>query len=186
MTDETETDHFDWLPAALAARGKPDAAPTVRRVALPVTGGELSGLRWADGEPSVVLLHGAGQNAHTWDLVAALADVPLLALDLPGHGRSIWRGDRDYGALRNAGTVAEALDGAGVRPELVVGMSLGGLTTIGLLGARPELVPRAAIVDVLPDPADSGDPTAGMTREALGQVALLEGPREFPLSLIHI
>ena len=40
--------------------------------------------------PNSVLLHGGGQNAHTWDTVALALDRPLLAVDLPGHGHSDW------------------------------------------------------------------------------------------------
>lgn len=172
VPEETELDDFGWLPDAVAARGR-GPVPPPERVELP---GGLSALRWGSGDPTVVLLHGAGQNAHTWDLVAALADVPALAVDLPGHGHSPWRTDRDYGPDRNAAAVAAALDGLHLRPEAVVGMSLGGLTTIALLGARPDLVPRAMIVDVLPLTADSPP----LRRDALGQVALIAGPREFP------
>ena len=35
-----------------------------------------------------MLLHGGGQNAHTWDTVALALGVPLVAIDLPGHGHS--------------------------------------------------------------------------------------------------
>jgi pimeloyl-ACP methyl ester carboxylesterase len=30
----------------------------------------VSALRWGDGEPEFVLVHGGAQNAHTWDTVA--------------------------------------------------------------------------------------------------------------------
>ena len=48
--------------------------------------------RWCGATPSreLVLLHGGGQNAHTWDTVALALDRPLLAVDLPGHGHSDW------------------------------------------------------------------------------------------------
>jgi pimeloyl-ACP methyl ester carboxylesterase len=49
------------------------------------------------GEFDLVLLHGGGLNAHTWDVFALAAKRPLLAVDLPGHGEPVWRED---GAVR--------------------------------------------------------------------------------------
>ena len=42
--------------------------------------------------PTLVLLHGWGLNVRVWDgLVAALRDrLRIIAIDLPGHGRSAW------------------------------------------------------------------------------------------------
>ena len=59
-----------------------------------------------------MLLHGGGQNAHTWDTVALALGRPLIAIDLPGHGHSARRADRDYGPWRNAEAVAVVLDQA--------------------------------------------------------------------------
>ena len=50
-------------------------------------GRRLSALMWGEGEPELVLVHGGAQNAHTWDTVALALQRPLVALDLPGHGR---------------------------------------------------------------------------------------------------
>ena len=101
-----------------------------------------------------MLLHGGGQNAHTWDTVALALGRPLIAVDLPGHGHSDRRADRDYGPWRNAEAVASVLDqvhrrwpGRGL---VVVGMSLGGVTAIRLAAVRPDLVRRLVIVDVTP------------------------------------
>ena len=54
----------------------------------------------------VVFLHGGGQNAHTWDTVIVGLGEPALAVDLPGHGRSAWRDDGDYGPKLNAETLS--------------------------------------------------------------------------------
>src|SRR3954452_23049938 len=74
--------------------------PVVRRESVELTGGQqVSTLLWGTGSPELVLLHGGAQNAHTWDTVALALDRALLAVDLPGHGRSDWRaggGDRPW------------------------------------------------------------------------------------------
>ena len=81
----------------------------------------------------MVLIHGGAQNAHTWDTVAIALDTPLVAPDLPGHGHSDgpapggrWR-RRPPTAARSPRT---AIDEPAPNADLVVGMSLGGLTVI--------------------------------------------------------
>src|SRR3954447_9294284 len=97
----------------------------------------VSSLVWGDADPELVFLHGGGQNAHTWDTVVLALGRPAIAMDLPGHGHSSWRADRDYMPWSNAEAVATALDAWGVHAAGVVGMSLGGLTTIRLAATRP-------------------------------------------------
>ncbi len=128
-----------------------DGPPAVERVSIDVGGGQrVSGLRWGRGLPELVLLHGGAQNAHTWDTVALALDVPLLAIDLPGHGHSDWREDRDYWAPRNAEAVAAVMRELVPAGAPVVGMSLGGLTAIRLAAIAPELVTSLVVVDVTP------------------------------------
>ena len=67
-----------------------------------IDSGPISALKFGDGPPRVVFLHGGGQNAHTWDTVIVGLGEPALAIDLPGHGRSAWRDDGDYGPKLNA------------------------------------------------------------------------------------
>jgi esterase len=153
------------------------SVPSVRRdcVELPAEQ-QLSLLAWGDSDPELVLLHGGGQNAHTWDLVLLLLGRPAIAIDLPGHGHSSWRPDRDYGAVGNAEAVATAIEQYAPRAEAVIGMSLGGLTTIRLAASRPDLVRRAVLVDVTPG---SREAVEKMTAQQRGAVALTGGPRIF-------
>ena len=152
--------------------------PLVRRESVPVTpdGRRLSALVWGDAPPDLVLLHGGAQNAHTWDTVALALGRPLLAVDLPGHGHSGRRQDRDYGPWRNAEAVAAVIDQAAPAARAVVGMSLGGATLIRLAATRPDLVRRAVIVDVTPD---SGVRSRAMSQAERGAVALVSGPPSY-------
>ncbi len=128
-----------------------DGPPTVERVAVAVDGDRrVSALVWGTGDPEIVLIHGGAQNAHTWDTVALALDRPLAAIDLPGHGHSDWRDDHSYWPPHLADDVAVAVRELAPSAELVVGMSLGGITAICLASRHPELVRRLAIVDVTP------------------------------------
>ena len=145
--------------------------PKVRResVLLP-DGRQLSALVWGVADPQIVLLHGGGQNAHTWDTVALALNRPLLAIDLPGHGHS----DRARPGVPvtsgNAEDVAHVIRALAPDARGVVGMSMGGLTTLDLSLHAPELVKSAVLVDVTP----------GVTRDQASQIiGFLNGPVTF-------
>lgn len=145
-------DEFELLPENAAEAGLPwDGPPTVTRRSIEVDGGRrVSVLAWGDAEPDAVLFHGGAQNAHTWDTVALALGRPLLAVDLPGHGRSDWRDDHDYSPATNAAALEEVVRAMAPRAALVVGMSLGGLSALALARRAPDLVRRLALVDVTP------------------------------------
>ncbi|BBY06420.1 alpha/beta fold hydrolase [Mycobacterium noviomagense] len=147
--------------------------PSVERVDV----GAISALRWGERPPRIVFLHGGGQNAHTWDTVIVGLGEPALAVDLPGHGHSAWRDDGDYSPRHNAATLAPVLRQLAADAELVVGMSLGGLTAIALGAAAPDLVRELVLVDVTPSALQRH---AELTDEQQGTVALVHGQREFP------
>ncbi len=136
-------------------------------------GQTLSAIRWGDEPPELVLLHGAGQNAHTWDSVLVALDRPALAIDLPGHGHSDRRADRDYGPWANADAVADVCTALAPTARALVGMSLGGATAIRLAARRPDLVRRLVVIDVSPS---VNRPGRAMTPEQRGSVALISGP----------
>jgi esterase len=178
MTDISDDElvglsEFALLPENAEQAGVTGPLPTVRRV----ESGGISALQWGEAAPRVVFLHGGGQNAHTWDTVIAGLGVPALAVDLPGHGHSAWREDGDYSPQNNAAAVAPVLGDLAPNAELVVGMSLGGLTAIGLGAVAPHLVRELVLVDVTPS---SLRRYAELTTEQQGTVALVAGDREFP------
>ncbi len=145
-------DEFALLEGNAEEFGLPwSGPPAVERRFVELPGGQrVSALCWGSGPPELVLLHGGAQNAHTWDTLALALGRPLVALDLPGHGHSDWRDDADYGPERNAEAVAAAVSELAPEAELVVGMSLGGLTGCVLGAEHPRWVRRLAVVDVTP------------------------------------
>ena len=145
-------DEFGMLHENAAEYDLPfDEPPAVRRetVALP-SGLSVSALVWGTDEPELVLVHGGAQNAHTWDTVALRLGRPLVAVDLPGHGHSDHRPEHDYTPTSMAADLAVALRQLAPRAEAVVGMSLGGMTSICLAADHPDLVRRLGVVDVTP------------------------------------
>ncbi|WP_099023703.1 alpha/beta fold hydrolase [Mycolicibacterium palauense] len=165
-------DEFALLPENAEQAGV-ERVPPVQRLER----GPISALRFGAGPPRVVFLHGGGQNAHTWDTVVLGLGVPALAVDLPGHGRSAWREDGDYGPRLNAQTLVPVLRELAPDAELVVGMSLGGLTALRIAATAPELVPRLVLVDVTPSAPERHEQ---MTKAQQGAVALVRGERSFP------
>lgn len=127
--------------------------PRVRRESVPLGDGRsLSALVWGSSDPEVVFIHGGAQNAHTWDTVALALDRPLVAVDLPGHGHSdspavTTRAGR---AESMAGDVAIAVRELAPQARAVVGMSLGGITSMALTAVAPELVRKLVLVDITP------------------------------------
>ncbi len=166
-------DEFALLPENAEQIGATGPLPGVERI----DSGAISALKWGSADPQVVFLHGGGQNAHTWDTVILSLGLPALAVDLPGHGRSAWREDGDYGPKLNAETLRPVLHDWAPAPRLMVGMSLGGLTALRLAATDPALVPELVLVDVTPSAPERREQ---MTQAQLGAVALVKGDREFP------
>lgn len=171
---------FTYLPDNAEQAGVAGPLPPVTRV----DRGPISALQWGSAdsphcgaEPArVVFLHGGGQNAHTWDTVILGLGLPALAVDLPGHGRSAWRGDGDYGPLLNAATVEPVIRELAPDADLLVGMSLGGLTAMRLAVSAPDLVRRLVMIDVTPSAPERHQQ---MTQAQMGAVALVQGERTF-------
>ena len=146
--------------------------PTVLREFVEVAPGRsVSALVWGTGPAEVVFVHGGGQNAHTWDTVALALARPLVAVDLPGHGHSDWPGDESVLDPRAmAEDLAVVVGRLAPTARMVVGMSLGGATSIALAHAHPRLVARLVLIDITP----------GVTREKSSDIAaFLAGPETF-------
>jgi pimeloyl-ACP methyl ester carboxylesterase len=147
-----EYDEFSMFHENASEFGIPyGGPPVVRREFVEMGDGRrLSALVWGEAPPDVVFLHGGAQNAHTWDTVALALGRPVVCIDLPGHGHSDGAPGGETNVRGNAPDVARAITALAPEAAVVVGMSLGGLTTLALAAHAPDLVRSAVLVDVTP------------------------------------
>ncbi|OBI04583.1 peroxidase [Mycolicibacter heraklionensis] len=103
--------------------------------------------------PTIVMLHGGGQNRHSWHKTGQiLADrgYHVVALDTRGHGDSSRSPNADYAIETLTADALAVIDAIG-RPVALIGASMGGLT--GILVAEeagPQRVTKLVLVDVVP------------------------------------
>lgn len=108
----------------------------------------------------IVLLHGGGQTRHAWSATCARlrqAGYCAVSVDLRGHGNSFWDPEGDYSYDAHASDIKALIDhlGPGISPVLV-GASLGGLTSTRLVGMYPRLARALVLVDITPRMEDKG------------------------------
>jgi len=133
--------------------------PALRRPATPEffqfdgVGVRLGGERWAtDGRgAAVVLLHGGGQTRHSWKRTAerlAASGRTAIALDARGHGDSEWHPLHEYSL---DGFVDDLIEYVATLPSppVLVGASLGGMTSLVAAGEHPGLACGLVLVDVV-------------------------------------
>ncbi|MEY3700102.1 MAG: hypothetical protein RIT16_462 [Actinomycetota bacterium] len=170
--ERIDYDEFSMFGENISEYGlEVSSTPQVQRVSTELSDGRsISALKWGSGEPRLVLVHGSGQNAHTWDTVALALNVPLIAVDLPGHGHSSWRDDTTYSPQGMAEDLAVVIQQHAANAAAIVGMSLGGLTCLALASAHPNLVPHLVLVDITP----------GVTsKKAKAVLDFINGPQSF-------
>jgi pimeloyl-ACP methyl ester carboxylesterase len=112
-------------------------------------GVRLAGDLYPGESPTVMLLHGGGQTRHSWAKTAQrLSDHghAALALDLRGHGESEWGDDYSLDAfVADVLAIIETLD----EPPILVGASLGGMTSLLLAGEHPGAAAALVLVDIV-------------------------------------
>ena len=97
--------------------------------------------------PAVVFVHGAQCDHSVWILQSrylAHHGYGVLALDLPGHGRSEGPALASVGEL--ADWVGAVLDAAGASKAAIVGHSMGSLIAIECAARRPDRVAKIALL----------------------------------------
>jgi pimeloyl-[acyl-carrier protein] methyl ester esterase len=121
--------------------------------------------------PDLVLLHGWGLNLRVWDgLTRELSkSFRVMAIDLPGHGRSAWNSKARTPA-EQAWQVHATLASRSDRYSLL-GWSLGGQIALDLAAAMPGNVERLVLIATTPRFAAAEDWPHGMPAVALERLA---------------
>ena len=100
-------------------------------------------------KPTVLFVHGTGQDHSIWVLPTryfARHDRNVLAVDLPGHGRSSGKPLNTIEEM--ADWVIEVLDTVGLSTAAIVGHSLGSLVAVAAAARHPGRVRSLALVGV--------------------------------------
>ena len=116
-----------------------------------IDGRQVHYLEWGHAKlPALLCLHGGGQTAYMYEALGeSLAGrFHVLAPDLPDHGDSEslssgWADRREIAA-----TLPPLLDAFGIDKVVAVGGSLGGIVSVTLGAAHPELVEGLVMIDV--------------------------------------
>lgn len=101
------------------------------------------------GLPTAVFIHGAQNDHSVWLLQSryfAQHGYNVLALDLPGHGRS--QGPTRTSVEALAAWLMAVLDAAGVQRAMLVGHSMGALVALEATAQAPPRVSRLALLGV--------------------------------------
>lgn len=108
----------------------------------------------------LVLLHGLSQQRRFWlPVIRRLPGIPIIAVDLRGHGDADAPPQADYLIGRCAQDVLEYLDGTGVGQIILGGHSWGASVALHLAALDPERVVRLVLLDgAIAVPSQLGDP----------------------------
>lgn len=128
--------------------------------------GTLAGDRWdppagadrndvaGNPKPPILMLHGGAQTRNSWNRAAAALSADgyeVITLDARGHGDSDWAPDGDYDIFALADDLVSAVGQLydSTLPVLV-GASLGGITSLIALGRGDDVGQALVLVDVAP------------------------------------
>lgn len=128
-----------------------------------VNGLRIHYLDWGnEAKPPMILLHGIGRVAHTFDHLAPhfSKDYHVMAVDMRGHGDSGWSAEGAYLVEDYVKDIESMAAQLGLRNIVIWGNSTGGRVAQVFAGMHPELVAAVISEDVGPERpreiADSG------------------------------
>jgi pimeloyl-ACP methyl ester carboxylesterase len=159
----------------MSAARAPVGAAEIR---LATTAGELAVLHWPQaGAPRVLCLHGWLDNAASFvPLSHHLPGLDLVALDLPGHGRSAHRpANAHYYFTEYLWAVDAALDALRWDCCHLMGHSMGGAVASMYAVAAPDRVGSLVLLDGLGPITATGEQCAERLKKSLHSVRT--GPR---------
>jgi pimeloyl-ACP methyl ester carboxylesterase len=159
------------------------SAPVELRAATPL--GELGALQWGDPcAPPLLALHGWLDNAASFERLAPLLSGHrrIVALDLPGHGRSAHLPERarHYHVVDQVEAVLDFADALGLGRFDLLGHSLGAGIASLAAAAAPARIRGLLLIEGLGTLPDAASRTLQRWRDAQAQRATPRGaPRVF-------
>ena len=125
-------------------------------------------LEWGDpGKPGVLMLHGASQQAHSWDFISLglSSEYHVLVLDQRGHGDSDWAPDGDYSIEAAQRDLDGIVDALGLADFNLMGHSMGGRNSFVWASRHPGMLRSLTIVDTGPETIRRGSDRIRRFRE---------------------
>ena len=125
-------------------------------------------LEWGDpGKPGVLMLHGASQQAHSWDFISLglSSEYHVLVLDQRGHGDSDWAPDGDYSIEAAQRDLDGIVDALGLSDFNLMGHSMGGRNSFVWASRHPGMLRSLTIVDTGPETVPRGSDRIRRFRE---------------------
>jgi pimeloyl-ACP methyl ester carboxylesterase len=152
----------------------------MREFGLEIPLGRIEGLRRGEpGQPRVLALHGWLDNAASFlPLAAHLPGLDLVAVDLPGHGRSAHLPPgSDYSFAGALHAVLDIADALGWERFALLGHSMGAGIASLVAAACPERVTRLVAIEALGALAEDEENTVPRLRDAIAAGRALAGKR---------
>lgn len=153
----------------------------MHEIQLPTARGAFAGLRNDNtAAPPLLALHGWLDNAASFvPMAEVLPGWNLVALDMPGHGRSFhYPADAEYSLFSTILDVLAAADALGWERFTLLGHSMGGAIASLLSAAAPERVERLCLIEAIGPLAAAEDTTAERLRDAVAKRRAMDGKRK--------
>jgi esterase len=116
-------------------------------------------LEWGNpADPTILMLHGGSQQAHSWDFVSLpLSErYHILALNQRGHGDSDWATDGDYSIEAHQRDIDGFTDSLDLDGFHLIGHSMGGRNSYVWASRHPGKLRSLVIVDTGPEAQPRG------------------------------
>jgi 4,5:9,10-diseco-3-hydroxy-5,9,17-trioxoandrosta-1(10),2-diene-4-oate hydrolase len=122
---------------------------SVREVVIHTRRGDVHALETGEGDPELVLIHGAEADASMWSpyMEGLARGRRVLAPDLPGHGGTEASEDLDASAKGITDWFSAVLEAEGLEDVDLLGHSMGGTVAIHIALEAPTRVRRLVLVD---------------------------------------
>jgi pimeloyl-ACP methyl ester carboxylesterase len=114
--------------------------------------------RWGRGPADAILLHGFGDGGYVWDECARglASQLPLMALDLRGHGDSDWDPLHRYSVTAHVSDAITMLTSTGRHEPILIGHSMGAHIAARIAASSAIRARALVIVDAVTEPNAAG------------------------------